>query len=209
MLDLNIQNFSSYACNVFNQTIDDYHVYDDLNQTEKNPYEKGQIQHLLYSKCWIDTIQWHLEDIIRIPDISPIKGMEIKRLIDQSNQKRTDTVEALDLFFDNVFQNIKPKKKAYHNTETPAWAIDRLSILTLRIYHMKEECHRLDASKKHVLQCNHKLNILLVQQDQLMLAIDQLLEFIYQGNIIFKPFAQMKMYNDENLNPSLYTKNKN
>ncbi len=207
MLGFDIQNFSSNTLNIFNQAIDDYHVYDDLNQTENNPFEKDKIQHLLYSKCWIDTIQWHLEDIIRMPNISPIKGMEIKRLIDRSNQKRTDTVEALDFFFFKAFQDIKPKKEAYHNTETPAWAIDRFSILALRIFHMKEECHRLDASKKHVDQCNNRLRVLIAQQEQLMIAIDQLLKFIKQGNIIFKPFMQMKMYNDKNLNPALYSKN--
>ncbi|MCY3998818.1 MAG: DUF4254 domain-containing protein [Flavobacteriaceae bacterium] len=209
MLDFGIKNFSSKALIIFNKTIDDYHVFDDVNQKENNPFEKGKIQHILYSKCWIDTIQWHLEDIIRIPDISPIKGMEIKRLIDRSNQKRTDTVESLDQFFYNAFLNVKPKKEAYLNTETPAWAIDRFSILALRIFHMKEECHRLDAPRKHINQCNKKLHVLLAQQDQLMSAIDQLFELIYQGNIIFKPFMQMKMYNDENLNPALYSKNKN
>lgn len=208
MIGLDIKNFSSSALKIFKKTIDDYHVIDDVNQTEKNPFEKDQIQHLLYSKCWIDTIQWHLEDIVRIPDISPTKGMKIKRLIDQSNQKRTDTVETLDYFLYKAFQDIKPKKNAYLNTETPAWAIDRFSILVLRIYHMKDQCNRQDVSEKHLDRCNHKLNVLLAQQNQLMSAIDQLLEFIYRGNIIFKPFMQMKMYNDENLNPALYSKNK-
>ncbi len=205
---MNIKNFTSDALIVFKKTIEDYHIYDDVKQVEINPYQQDDIAHLLYHKCWIDTVQWHLEDLIRMPDISDKRGMEIKRLIDHSNQERTNTVELLDMHFYHVFKEIKSKKNAYLNTETPAWAIDRFSILVLRIYHMKEQTNREDASEEHKEHCRIKLDILIKQKHQLMKAIDHLFDYISKGKIIFRPFMQMKMYNDKKLNPALYSSGK-
>mgnify|MGYP003318783713 FL=1 len=162
---------------------------------------------MIYDKCWIDTIQWHLEDIIRVPDISPDEALKIKRRIDSSNQDRTDMVEELDDYFFDEYSNSSPSKHAKLNTETPAWAVDRLSILSLKIYHMSEEANRKSASDEHRKKCSEKLNNLLIQRENLSKAIDQLLENISNGSVIISTYKQMKMYNDESLNPELYSKN--
>jgi hypothetical protein len=195
--------FSELAFSIFNNSIEKYHIKDDVYQVFENPYSKDQIEHLLYRKNWIDTVQWHYEDIIRNPEIDPQDALVLKRKIDASNQDRTDLVEFIDGYFLNKYQSVDVKSQATINTESPAWAIDRLSILALKIYHMNEEAHRYDASNDHKHKCQTKLNILLEQKKDLSLAIDQLLADIENGNKYMKVYKQMKMYNDEELNPIL------
>ena len=197
---------SSLAIKVFEKSVDDYHVYDDINRSASNPYDKKDFEHLLYEKNWIDTVQWHYEDIIRDPDIDPSEGMSLKRLIDSSNQNRTEMVEYIDSYFLKLYSNVSPKPDAKVNTESPAWALDRLSILILKIYHMKEESLREDVSEQHRTTCNEKLQVLLEQQKDLSESIDQLLEDLSKGEKKMKVYKQMKMYNDETLNPVLYKK---
>ena len=197
---------SSLAIKVFEKSVDDYHVYDDINRSASNPYDKKDFEHLLYEKNWIDTVQWHYEDIIRDPDIEPSEGMSLKRLIDSSNQNRTEMVEYIDSYFLKLYSNVSPKTDAKVNTESPAWALDRLSILILKIYHMKEESLREDVSEQHRNTCDEKLQILLEQQKDLSESIDQLLEDLSRGEKKMKVYKQMKMYNDETLNPVLYKK---
>jgi len=197
---------SSLAIKVFEKSVDDYHVYDDINRLASNPYDKKDFEHLLYEKNWIDAVQWHYEDIIRDPDIDPNEGMSLKRLIDSSNQNRTEMVEYIDSYFLKLYSNVSPKANAKINTESPAWALDRLSILILKIYHMKEESLRKDVSEQHRNTCNEKLQVLLEQQKDLSESIDQLLEDLSKGEKKMKVYKQMKMYNDETLNPVLYKK---
>ena len=197
---------SSLAIKVFEKSVYDYHVYDDINRSASNPYDKKDFEHLLYEKNWIDTVQWHYEDIIRDPDIEPNEGMTLKRLIDSSNQNRTEMVEYIDSYFLKLYSNVSPKTDAKVNTESPAWALDRLSILILKIYHMKQESLREDVSEQHRNTCNEKLQILLEQQKDLSESIDQLLEDLSRGEKKMKVYKQMKMYNDETLNPVLYNK---
>ena len=197
---------SSLAIKVFEKSVDDYHVYDDINRSASNPYDKKDFEHLLYEKNWIDSVQWHYEDIIRDPDIDPSEGMSLKRLIDSSNQNRTEMVEYIDSYFLKLYSNVSPKPDAKVNTESPAWALDRLSILILKIYHMKEESIREDVSEQHRTTCNEKLQVLLEQQKDLSESIYQLLEDLSKGKKKMKVYKQMKMYNDETLNPVLYKK---
>lgn len=197
---------SSLAIKVFEKSVDDYHIYDDINRLASNPYDKKDFEHLLYEKNWIDAVQWHYEDIIRDPDIDPNEGMSLKRLIDSSNQNRTEMVEYIDSYFLKLYSNVSPKPDAKVNTESPAWALDRLSILILKIYHMKEESLRKDVSEQHRNTCNEKLQVLLEQQKDLSESIDQLLEDLSKGEKKMKVYKQMKMYNDETLNPVLYKK---
>lgn len=196
---------TSQLCNkVFDQCIADYHLTDDVDAGINNPYPPSSFEHLLYAKNWIDTVQWHLEDIIRNPAIEPAEALLIKRRIDASNQERTDMVEYIDGYFLHQFQSVVPKNNAVINTETPAWAVDRLSILALKIYHMHVEATRTDASAEHKESCNKKLQVLLEQRTDLSNAIDRLLQDIKDGNKFMKLYKQMKMYNDPNLNPVLY-----
>jgi len=189
---------------VFNQSIKDYHINDSVETEIKNPYSNDQFEHLLYQKNWIDTVQWHLEDIIRDPEIEPTEALKIKRVIDASNQKRTDLVEFIDGYFLNKYKDVKPNEKATLNSETIAWALDRLSILALKIFHMSEEVNRENAEQSHKLSCQKKLDVLNEQKLDLSTAIDQLIEDIEKGNKYMKIYKQMKMYNDEELNPVLY-----
>jgi len=189
---------------VFEQSIIDYHVYDSIEQELKNPYNKEDFKFLLYQKNWIDTVQWHLEDIIRDPEIHPKEALKIKRIIDASNQKRTDLVEFIDGHFLQKYKNVKVFDTATINTETIAWAIDRLSILALKIFHMREEANRESAEEKHKLNCQSKLDVLMDQKKDLCEAIDQLIQDIEEGKKYIKVYKQMKMYNDEDLNPVLY-----
>lgn len=201
--------FSAFAWEIFEKSINDYHIHDDVDILEKNSYEMGSLEQVLYSKNWIDTVQWHLEDIIRDESIDLVKALKIKRRIDDSNQKRTDLVEFIDAWFLNKYRGITPKADARINTETPAWAVDRLSILALKVYHMNLEAHRESATGEHKSRCQAKLNVLLEQKEDLCLAIDQLLESIENGSVRVRIYKQMKMYNDEELNPILYqSKNK-
>lgn len=200
--------FSDKANKIFQEVINKYHEINTVDQPFENPYGKDEhlLEHLLYRKCWIDTVQWHYEDIIRDPNIDPVSALKLKRQIDASNQDRTDTVEYIDSYFLDQYKNITPKKGATINTESPAWGVDRLSILALKIFHMEEEANRNDASPEHKMKCREKLDVLLEQRIDLSAAIDQLLEDIASGNKYMKVYKQMKMYNDEELNPVLRNK---
>lgn len=177
---------------------------DDVDAVPTIPYTPGTIEYSLFTKNWIDAVQWHLEDIIRDPNINPEEALKIKRRIDNSNQDRTDLVEMIDSFFLEKFKNVEPRNDATINTESPAWAIDRLSILALKIFHMDQEANRSDASEEHLKKCNEKLKVLLEQRVDLSKAIDQLLLEIETGKKYMKVYKQMKMYNDPSLNPILY-----
>jgi len=200
--------FSDKANKIFQDVIKKYHEVNTVDQPFENPYDKTSdlIEHLLYRKCWIDTVQWHYEDIIRDPNIDPVSALKLKRQIDGSNQDRTDMVEFIDSYFLEKFKDVKPKTNATINSESPAWALDRLSILALKIYHMDEEANRSDASQEHRIKCRSKLDVLLEQRIDLSGAIDQLLKDIENGDKFMKVYKQMKMYNDEELNPVLRNK---
>ncbi|MBK0369605.1 DUF4254 domain-containing protein [Flavobacterium agrisoli] len=200
--------FSKLAYSVFEQSIQDYHQFDNVDQPINNPYPKDKFEHLLYLKNWIDTVQWHFEDIIRDPQIDPVAALTLKRRIDASNQERTDMVEYIDSYFLQKYSHIVPKANAKINSESPAWAFDRLSILALKIYHMQEEVNRTDASAAHKDKCQEKLNILLEQRSDLSTAIEELLTDIENGDKFMKVYKQMKMYNDDDLNPVLYQNKK-
>jgi cell division protein FtsB len=199
-------NFTEQANKIFQQAIRDYHLNDDVDTPVKNPYELGTIEHKLYLKCWIDTVQWHLEDLIRDPHINLADALALKRRIDHSNQDRTDLVEEIDSYFRQLYSDVTPLPDARLNTESPAWAVDRLSILELKIWHMKEQTERQDADKDHLARCQAKLNVLLEQRVDLSTAIDQLLDDYQAGTKMMKVYRQMKMYNDPSTNPVLYKK---
>ena len=196
--------FTKQANSIFNQAIADYHKFDDVDHPCENPYKEKSIEWYLYNKVWIDTVQWHLEDLIRDPNIDPVEALALKRRIDKSNQNRTDLVELIDSYFWTQFHEVKPAGNATLNTESPAWAIDRLSILQLKIYHMKAEGERIDVGEEHKIKCQAKLEVLLEQNKDLCTAIDQLMESYMKGDKVMKVYKQMKMYNDPNLNPVLY-----
>lgn len=198
--------FSELCNNIFNQAIRDYHIKDNIETPINNPYEREEIENRLYLKCWIDTVQWHFEDIIRDPHIDPVEALSLKRRIDRSNQDRTDLVEQIDSYFRLKYSDVQILPDARLNTESPAWAIDRLSILALKIYHMREQAERTDATAEHREKCGAKLQVLLEQQRDLSLAIDLLLDDIQAGRKYMKVYRQMKMYNDPSTNPVLYKK---
>jgi len=200
--------FSKLAYSVFEQSIQDYHQFDNVDQPINNPFPKDQFEHLLYHKNWIDTVQWHFEDIIRDPDIDPVAALTLKRRIDASNQERTDMVEYIDSYFLQKYSHVSVKTGAKINSESPAWAFDRLSILALKIYHMNEEATREGASAEHRQKCQDKLNVLLDQRTDLSSAIEDLLTDIQNGDKYMKVYKQMKMYNDDDLNPVLYQNKK-
>ena len=201
-------NFIELCNRIFNESVLDYHQTDDVDTPIQNKYELKSIEYYLFLKNWIDTVQWHLEDIIRNPEIDPVEALALKRRIDKSNQDRTDLVELIDSYFLDIYKDVNIKNDAKINTESPAWAIDRLSILHLKIYHMQQEVDRKDSSAEHLAQCITKLNILLDQKVDLSLAINQLVEDIANGEKKMKVYKQMKMYNDPALNPVLYAKGK-
>ena len=197
--------FSDKANAIFQEVIEKYHEINTVDQPFANPYDEKEdlLAHLLYRKCWIDTVQWHYEDIIRDPEIDPVSALKLKRQIDASNQDRTDMVEYIDSYFLEKYKEVTPKPDATINTESPAWGVDRLSILALKIYHMNEEANRTDASQEHQMACKAKLDVLLEQRVDLSSAINQLLTDIEKGDKYMKVYKQMKMYNDEELNPVL------
>lgn len=195
---------SQTANSIFQRAIEEYHRYDDIDHPINNPYDPESLDHLLYLKCWIDTAQWHMEDVIRDPKIEPEKGLYWKRRIDRQNQIRTDTVEFIDSYFLDHFTEIVADEDATINTESPAWAIDRLSILALKIYHMEEETRRTGVAEDHIQSCQNKLAILVEQRKDLSRSIDDLLADIQEGKKYMKVYKQMKMYNDPTLNPILY-----
>lgn len=198
--------FTDLCNRIFDESIRQYHICDHVDTPVQNPYPSQTIEHYLYLKNWIDTVQWHLEDIIRDPDINPEEALILKRRIDRSNQERTDLVELIDSYFLDKYKNVQILPEAVINTESPAWAIDRLSILALKIYHMSQEAERTDTAPEHRDQCRSKLHILLEQQKDLASAIGQLLTDIGAGRKYMKVYKQMKMYNDPELNPVLYNK---
>jgi hypothetical protein len=198
--------FTASANAIFNRSIDDYHLYDDVDHAIANPYPVGSLEALLYEKNWVDAVQWHLEDIVRNPAIEPVEALTIKRRIDASNQVRTDMVEYIDSYLLDKNREVEPLPDARLNTETPAWAVDRLSILALKIYHMRAETLRADVAPDHIAACRAKLDVLLAQQIDLSSAIEELIDDIGQGRKYMKTYKQMKMYNDPSLNPVLYGK---
>lgn len=198
--------FTDLSNSIFEETINDYHKSDNVDASIQNPHQEKTIEYFLYLKNWIDTVQWHLEDIIRDPEINPAEALLIKRRIDKSNQDRTDLVELIDSYFLDKYKDIKAQPNARINTESPAWAIDRLSILALKIYHMEQETLRNDATDEHKAQASKKLQVLLTQREDLSTAIEELLEDIETGKKYMKVYKQMKMYNDPSLNPILYNK---
>lgn len=195
---------SSICNNIFEKSINDYHISDDVDAPVSNPFEATSLEHLLYLKNWIDTVQWHLEDLIRDPQIDPAAALLLKRRIDKSNQERTDMVEFIDTYFLEKYKAVTAKDQATINTESPAWAVDRLSILALKIYHMSAEASRAEATEAHRQACSDKLAVLLEQRKDLSHAIDILMTEIRDGLKYMKVYKQMKMYNDESLNPVLY-----
>ena len=199
-------NFTELSNQIFKRSIFDYHKADHVDTPIQNPYPVRSIEYYLYLKNWIDTVQWHLEDIIRDPNIDPIEALKIKRRIDKSNQDRTDLVELIDSYFLDKYKSIQTLPDAVINTESPSWAIDRLSILALKIYHMQQEVERTDTAPEHHAQCETKLNILLEQQQDLSTAIEQLIADKKKKKKYMKVYKQMKMYNDPALNPVLYGK---
>ena len=198
--------FTEKANKIFQQAIRDYHLTDNVDTEMKNPYDRDSIEYKLYMKCWIDTVQWHLEDLIRDPHIDLSDALALKRRIDHSNQDRTDLVEEIDTYFRQMYADITPMADARLNTESPAWAVDRLSILELKIWHMQEQTERKDADQEHLARCQAKLEVLLEQRVDLSTAIDQLLEDYQAGRKVMKVYRQMKMYNDPSTNPVLYKK---
>lgn len=197
-------NFAGKCNEIFDKSTALYHVTDDVDAVVANPFEEGTIEYTLHAKNWIDAVQWHLEDIIRDPLIDPVAALALKRRIDKSNQDRTDMVEELDTYFREKYSGVIAAADATINTESPAWALDRLSILALKIYHMQVEVKRTDASDAHIAKCQAKLDVLLEQRKDLTTAIDQLLDDIAAGRKYMKVYRQMKMYNDPETNPVLY-----
>ena len=197
--------FAKKSIEIFNQATQDFKKSDDINKLLVNRFDfnENYIEHLLYKKSWIDTVQWAYEDIIRDPDIDPVEALALKRKIDASNQDRTDTVEMLDEYFLEKYKDVKILENATINTESPAWALDRLSILELKIYHMNIEASRNDASNDHKVKCSLKLKVLIQQREDLSQAINELLSEISEGKKYMKTYKQMKMYNDDELNPVL------
>jgi hypothetical protein len=191
---------------IFEESIERYHIADDIDQPLHNPYAVGTIENLLFKKNWIDTVQWHLEDVVRKPSIDPVIALQIKRRIDKSNQERTDIVEVIDNVVYDAMKQVKVDAAAGINTETPGWAIDRLSILSLKIYHMQVEANRTDASEEHIKSCRQKLAVLIEQKEDMFSSIDELLNDLAAGRKKMKLYKQMKMYNDPSLNPVLYKK---
>ena len=198
---------NSTSCfEIFERSIHRYHIADDVNQAFDNPYTESTIEGLLFKKSWIDTVQWHLEDLIRDPAIDPVEALKIKRRIDKSNQERTDVVEIIDNIIYRELETVTALPDAGINTETPGWALDRLSVLALKIYHMNEEANRTDADESHIEMCRKKLKVLMAQKSDMLTSIDQLLRDLAAGRKKMKLYKQMKMYNDPAMNPVLYKK---
>lgn len=199
-------SFSDNANTIFDRCVADYHITDHVDAQAPHPYPADSLDATLYAKCRIDAVQWHLEDIIRDPNIDPVEALALKRRIDASNQDRTDMVEDIDSYFRTQFKDVEILPEATINTESPAWAIDRLSILALKIWHMREQTERADASPEHIAKCQAKLDVLLEQRQDLSQAIDTLLDDMKHGRKYMKVYRQMKMYNDPATNPVLYGK---
>ena len=199
-------NSASDCYRFFEQSVADYHRTNDVDASICNPYPENSFEALCYLKNWIDTVQWHLEDIVRDPQIDPVKGLELKRRIDRSNQHRTDVVEQMDDRFVQHFSTVIPAPSARLNSETPAWLLDRMSILVLKIWHMREQTERSDATADHIARCRSRLAVLLEQREDMARCFDELMEEVGAGTRRIKVYRQMKMYNDSAMNPVLYQK---
>lgn len=199
-------SFAGWSFKIFIQSTRDYHILDDVEAEMHNPYDNGTIAALLYAKNWIDTVQWHLEDMIRDPEIDATLALTVKRRIDRLNQERTHLVESIDEYYAETYRNVKVLPQATFNTESPAWALDRLSILELKLFHVEQEIVREDVSEEHIVRCKECLRILSGQKNDLIAAIDQLLDDIQAGRKHMKVYKQLKMYNDPTMNPVLYRK---
>ncbi|MDE6071061.1 MAG: DUF4254 domain-containing protein, partial [Muribaculaceae bacterium] len=194
------------ANEVFDRSVADYHKTDNVDAPCVNPYEKGSLEAIFYDKNWVDAVQWHLEDIIRDPEIDPREALELKRRIDRSNQVRTDMVEDIDTWMREKYKDVTPLPDATINTESPAWALDRLSILALKLWHMREQAERTDVSEDHLERSRAKLAVLMEQRADLTEAINTLVDDIAAGRKFMKVYRQMKLYNDPTTNPVLYGK---
>ena len=197
---------ANHCIEIFNRSIHDYHINDNVDQPCNNPFAENSIENLMYLKNWIDTVQWHYEDIIRDPNIAAENGILLKRKIDRSNQERTDLVEKIDDYYIELFKNVNYSNESKLNTESPGWVVDRISILCLKIYHMQEQTERKDVSEEHVNNCIKKLSVLKEQQEDLSQSFNELLDDLENGVKKIKVYRQMKMYNDSSLNPVLYKK---
>lgn len=197
---------ANHCIEIFNRSIHDYHINDNVDQPCNNPFSENSIENLMYLKNWIDTVQWHYEDIIRDPNIAAENGILLKRKIDRSNQDRTDLVEKIDDYYIELFKNVNSSNESKLNTESPGWVVDRISILCLKIYHMQEQTERKDVSEEHVNNCIKKLSVLKEQQEDLSQSFNELLDDLENGVKKIKVYRQMKMYNDSSLNPVLYKK---
>ena len=199
---------ASQCYQVFSQSIHEYHVFNSPDSAIHNPFGEASLERLLYNKNWIDTVQWHLEDLIRDPSIDPVEAIALKRRIDKSNQDRTDIVERIDDYFLDDLKSVKPPSSARQNSETPAWLLDRMSILLLKIYHMEEQVNRPDADAQHKARCQSKLTVLLEQKEDMKVCFDELMDDLQKGIRKMKVYRQMKMYNDASMNPVLYAQKK-
>ncbi len=149
---------------------------------------------------------WHEEDIARSRDVSDARIAEVKRNIDRYNQQRNDWIEKIDDYITDELdrRGVVTAPDAPLNTETPGSAIDRLSILALRIYHLEEQLERTDVTADHLQSVERKLGICLIQHEDLSNSLQELLDDIVAGRKRHKTYRQLKMYNDPSLNPYLY-----
>lgn len=146
---------------------------------------------------------WHQEDLARDPAADDAAIAQVKRSIDRINQQRNDTVEAIDLALLQAIAPL-PHSEAPLHSETPGLILDRLSILSLKIFHTHEQASRLDASAEHITRNTDRLHILLQQQNDLAQCLAELWQQVLQGTRRFQLYRQLKMYNDPDLNPVLY-----
>ena len=178
---------------------------------EPDYVEASDFPNLVSMQHYVNFELWHQEDMARDPDATDSKIAAVKRAIDVLNQRRNDMIEQMDQY---LLDELQKKKINYTsetemNSETPGSIIDRLSINALKIYHMDEEIQRLDVTDEHRKKCSGKLSVLQDQRNDLKKSLETLLADLSSGKKRLKVYQQMKMYNDENLNPVLYQKGKN
>ena len=180
--------------------------HEELPQDDSS--ESADFPSLVSAQHQVNFELWHQEDLARDPDVSDSKIAGVKRAIDVLNQRRNDLIEQLDQFLVNVLsrENVNTTDQTELNSETPGSMIDRLSINALKIYHMNEEIQREDVAESHRKKCFGKLSVLQEQREDLRQCLDKLLVDLSTGKKRLKVYQQMKMYNDESLNPVLYWK---